>query len=316
MINLLQLIFLSISSSWSQDYSDCRFYVNCSDSSRSGARSLPSAKAAANLNPSNISQVKGLGLETLLQANNPVGFSLVSGNGKIGALISPTLENSFFGNRSVEIDEESYLRQIDKRRYKNKKLNLAIGVKVFEKKHAAMDIGFSLKRNPDIKKLNTGVGVSARLAFLSFGAYFYKDDVSLELKDYVNPYTNLTYASMFNLSTYQEKFSVETYTIGTRIKNLTLDAGVIKTRYKFYTENTRIYLYSSSYNYNKFLFNLAFRKEYSPNMKFNSGFMVVQRKKEDTYLGMQYLANKHLMLGVHHNNFLLNEWSATLTLFF
>lgn len=249
-------------------------------------------------------------------ANNPVGFSLVSGNGKIGALISPTLENSFFGNRSIELAEDTFRRHSEKVRYKNKKLNLAVGLKLFDRKYAAMDLGISVKRNPLIKKLNPGAGISARLSFLNLGIYYYKDDVSINLGTAVNPETGVVYSTFYNSATYKENFSVLTYTVGTRIRNVSLDVGVIKTKYDFYRSDTLIKIYSGSITYKDFLFNFAHRKEESPNPKFIDGFMLIQREKIDNYFGVQYLVNKHMMIGAHKNHFLLDDWSATLTLFY
>jgi hypothetical protein len=263
-----------------------------------------------------VSNVKGFGLETLYQVHNPLTFNLVSGNGKIGALVSPTLENSFFGNRSIEIDELNFERRINQQQYKNSKLNLAVGAKLLNAKHLGLDLGLSIKRNPDIKKINPGAGVTGRLAFLQFGAYFSEDDVKIDLKKFINPYSQLLYSSIYGSSTYQEKFSTETYTLGTNIQNLSLDAGLIKTRYKFYNENTRIYLYSASYTYKDFLFNFARRKEYSPNLALKNGFMVIERKKSEVYLGSQYFMNKHLVIGLQYNNFLLHEMSWTMTIYF
>ncbi|MBC7539933.1 MAG: hypothetical protein H7281_14015 [Bacteriovorax sp.] len=267
------------------------------------------------MNPSNISSVRGLGLQTIYQPKNPLSFNIVTGNGKIGALVSPTLENSFFGNRSIEIDNLLLTRKLDKIQYKNKKINLAVGIKLIDKKFLGLDIGVSVKRNPDIKKLNPGVGISARVSFLNFGAYLYQDDVKVDLANYTNPYTNISYSTTYNSSIYQEKFSVKTLTIGTKIKNLSLDFGMINTRFKFYNEDTRIMLFSSSYSCKNFLFNLALRKELSPNLDFQNNVLLVNHKKSDIYYGTEYVVNRYLMLGLQYNYFLLQEWSATLTLF-
>lgn len=315
MIKTLVLLFLSVNVSFAND--DCLFFKYCGDSGGSRpSKSLPSNSAASSLNPSSISGVKGFGVETLYQKGNPLNFNIVSGNGKVGALVSPSLENSFFGNRTVEIDELAYIRRVNKKQFDNSKLNLSVGAKLLNKKHFGIDLGVSLKRNPDIKNINPGAGINGRLAFLHFGAYFYQDDLKINLFNYVNPYTNVLYSTIHGNSTYQEKFSVETYTLGTNIRNLSLDTGIIKTRYKFYGENTRIYLYSSSYTYKKFLFNFAIRKEYSPNLAFYNGNMILMHKKSDYYYGTQYLINKYFVLGLQYNNFLLNEWSGTLTIYF
>jgi hypothetical protein len=314
-IKLVFLIFYFINNSHAEDQDLCKYFKYCGGSSRSSSQSLPSSATAGSLNPSNISSVRGLGFQTIYQPKNPLNFNIVTGNGKIGALVSPTLENSFFGNRSIEIDNLLLARKINKIQYKNKKINLAVGVKLVDKKILELDIGVSIKRNPDIKKINPGVGLSVRVSFLNFGAYFYQDDVKIDLANYTNPYTNILYSTTYNSSSYQEKFLVETFTVGTKIKNLSLDFGMINTKFKFYNEDTRIMLYSSSYSYKSFLFNLALRKEVSPNLDFHNGVLIVNRKKSNIYYGTEYVVNRSLMIGLQYNNFLLNEWSATLTLF-
>lgn len=316
MTKFVFLLFFFINTSYAEDQDLCKYFKYCGGSSRSSSQSLPSSSTAGGLNPGNISSVKGVGIETVYQPKNPLSFNIVTGNGKIGALISPTLENSFFGNRSIEIDELLAARKMDKIQYKNKKINLSLGAKLIDKSKIGLDIGFSIKRNPDIKKLNPGVGLSARLSFLNFGAYFYQDDQKVNLGNYYSPYTNVLYSRIYNSSTYQEKFSVATYTIGTKINNLSLDFGTIKTRYKFYPESTNINLYSSSYAYKNFLFNLALRKEESPNLEFVNGRLIVQREKSEIYYGAQYLVNHYIVVGLQYNNFLLKELSATCTLFF
>jgi hypothetical protein len=313
-IKLFILLLLSVNVSYADD--DCVFFKFCGGSSSHPKKSLPSTAAASNLNPGNLSNVKGVGFETLYQKGNPLGFSFVSGNGKVGALISPTLENSFFGNRSIEIDDLTYLRNLNKKQYDNKKLNLSAGIKIVSKKYAELDLGLSVKRNPDIKNFNPGAGINGRLAIFHFGAYFYRDDVKLQLGNYLIPNSMMTYSSFYKNTTYQERFSVDTYTVGTNIQNLSLDAGVIKTRYHFYSENTRVYLYSTSYGFKKWLFNVAWRKEYSPNQAYIKGNMISIRKKSENYMGFQYTINRFFVVGLQYNNFLLHETSGTLTIYF
>lgn len=317
-IKLFIALILSVNLSYAEDI--CVFLKYCrgngSGSSRGSAQSVPSNSTAASLNPGNISQVKGIGLETLYQPSNPIQFSLVTGDGKIGALVSPNLENSFFGNRSIEIDDLTYARNIDHKQYKNNKINFALGAMLADKRDFGMDLGVSFKRNPDIKKINLGVGVTARWYYLNFGAFIYNDDVKINLGNYINPYNGIPYSALYGSSTYQEKFSVSTFTVGTRISDLTFDVGRIKTQYKFYTNETLIYLYSTSYNYKKYLFNLSLRKEYSDNYQYKMATMVYAPLKEELYLGAQYLVNQHFVWGIQYNNFLLHELSATITLFY
>jgi hypothetical protein len=313
-IKIFILLIISVNISYADD--DCIFFKFCGGTSSHSKKSLPSTAAASNLNPGNLSNVKGVGLEALYQRGNPVGFSFVSGNGKVGALISPTLENSFFGNRSIEIDDLTYLRNLNKKQYDNKKLNLSAGIKLVSKKYAELDLGLSVKRNPDIKNLNPGAGINGRLAIFHFGAYFYRDDVKLKLGNYLIPNSLMTYSSFYRNSTYQERFSVDTYTVGTNIQNLSFDAGIIKTRYHFYSENTRVHLYSASYGLKNWLFNFAVRKEYSPNQAYIKGKMVSIRKKSENYMGFQYTINRYFVVGLQYNNFLLHETSGNLTIYF
>jgi hypothetical protein len=315
-IKLFFIFIFLINTTLADEESICRFFKYCNGSGTRSSRSAPSSGASASLNPANISHVKGFGIESVYQAHNPVGFNVVTGNGKIGALVSPTLENSFFGNRSIEIDEVMYERMEQKIQYDNKKFNFALGAKLIEKNDIGIDIGFSVKRNPDIKNLNWGGGLSLRYLALNFGAYFYQDDVKIDLEDYINPYNYRYYSSIYQSSTYQEKFSVATYTVGAKLKDVSLDFGVIKTRYKFYTESTSIYVYSSSYSYNKFLFNLAIRKESSNNLQYVDHSIIKNRDKFNVYYGAQYLLNQNVVVGLQYNNFLLNELSAMLTIFF
>lgn len=69
------------------------------------------------------------------------------------------------------------------------------------------------------------------------------------------------------------------------------------------------------YNYNKFLFNLAYRKESSNNMKEDNGMLTYERNKIDYYGGIQRIWNSHITTGVAYNNFLVKDISFTLTLF-
>lgn len=317
MIAIILLFFSTIFQSSAQQDDHCQYFKYCGNASQSStSKSQPSASTSANFNPSNISNIKGLGVETLIQPNNPLGFNLVTGNGKVGgALITPTAENSFFGNRSIELDPVYARRRSEKIRYKSKKINIALGAKVISKKQFALDLGVSLKRNPEVKKINPGVGLSARLWILNFGAYVYKDDTKLTFQDEVDPNTQVAYATLFNSPTYTEKFTAKTLSVGTQFGSLSLDAGMIKTKYAFYPSETSIMIYSTAYNYKKFLFNLAYRKETSDNMKEENGVLTNEKIKVDYYGGIQYLWNSHLTTGIAYNHFLVKDISFTLTLF-
>ncbi len=314
---ILLLHFLSFAIYADED--PCLFRTYCEDrrsGGRAGSQSIPSQAAVASLNPSELSNVKGFGLETIYQSGNPLLFNIASGTGKVGALISPNLEGSFFGNRQVEIDTYYLERYVSKEQYRTKKLSGGIGAKIFANKNFGLSFGLAAKRNPDIRVINFGGGISARLWLISLGAFVYHDDVRFNLGSFLSPYTNQPYSEYYGASTYIEKFLVKTFTFGTKISKLSLDVGMVKTKYSFYPNETKIYIYSFSYPIKKLLVNFAKRIEYSDNLSVINDELVIQRKKENYYLGLQYGLTKNIVLGFNYNYFLLKELSTTLIYYF
>jgi len=128
-------------------------YTVSKQSRRSSSSSLPSPASAANINPANVSFDRGFGVEFVYQPQNPASFNLATGTGKLGgALISQSLENSFFGNRVIELEDVLLKRFEDKKQYQSKKLNFALGGKLYRKKHVTLDAGFLFKRHSEIKR--------------------------------------------------------------------------------------------------------------------------------------------------------------------
>ncbi|MBY0414118.1 MAG: hypothetical protein K2Q18_08125 [Bdellovibrionales bacterium] len=294
----------------------CSMFRECDNAIQSTSKSLPSSSSAINFNPSNISKINGFGAEILYQPNNPVGFNLLTGNGTFGgAIISPAAENSFFGNRPIEIDDIYANRRKDKKRYRTNKISIAIGASLINEEAFGFDIGLSLRRNPDIKKINPGLGFSTHIFFLNIGANFYRDDTKFDLGQYKNAETGVLYSTQLNASTYQETFLVKTFSAGLNFGALTLDASLMKTKYDFYPNETSIFIYSSSYNYEDFLFNIGYRTEISDNKKFNNGNLYKDREKKDSYGGIKYIWNSHFTTGISYNNFLIHDFSMTLNIF-
>lgn len=300
---LFSLVVIPSFGSTPPDLCDILDLQNCSGVSKQGRRSsalsLPSPSTSSLLNPATTSFDRGLGVEAIHQSGNPVIFNVASGTGKVGAaLISTSMENTFFSNRIYELDEEYLQRKKSKKQYRNKKVSLALAAKLWRKKSFAIDAGVILKRHSEIKRVNPGVGVSGRVGPITFGASVYQDDFHLEQ------------------ISYQERFHVVTYTIGTKIKNLNLDYGVISTKYEQDQANTRVNLVSASYIAGDFLFNLALRNENSPAPKFVDGSLRYQQSKSDLYGGVQASLGRYLIVGVNYNYFLLDEVSTMATLFF
>ena len=284
---------------------------------RSSSASLPSAASASNLNPANVSFDRGFGIEASYQSHNAVNFNVATGTGKLGgALISQSLENGFFGNRVIELDDALLDRYQERKQYKSQKLSLALGGKLFRQKYASLDVGLLLKRHSILKKINTGVGISGRLGPIHLGASMYKDDVYLELENHFDPQTGIPYQLIFGADTYDDTFKVQTYSAGTKIKNLALDAGVIRSKYDKTDIETVVNLYSAAFFYGKFLFNYAFRNEITPSYKIINGELADQRSQNEIFGGVQYSVGKHLIVGLNYNFYLLREISLNAIVFF
>jgi hypothetical protein len=273
---------------------------------RSSARSVPSTTTAAQFNPANVSHDRGLGLESFYQAGNKATHGVVTGTGKVGAaLISSQSESSFFGNRLPEFDNDYLKRQKSKKQFESNKYSLALGGALLKRKNLGLDLGIQAKYHQDLHRLNPGAGLGLRWGILTLGASLYQDDVKL----------NLGHPSHED---YSETFIVQNVFAGLKINDLYLDYGSIRTRYKLYGDegDVSISLFSSSYIWNKFLFNLAYRIEDSPFAKSENGILIKARKKYATYTGMQFSLTPYFILGVHYNYFLLNEGSASMAIFF
>ncbi|MFL5785105.1 MAG: hypothetical protein ACJ76H_10870 [Bacteriovoracaceae bacterium] len=295
---------------------------SCSGVSKQNRRtsnySLPSPATAANLNPANVSVDRGFGGEVLLQANNPVAFNLVGGSGKFGgALISPTLENSFFGVRVPELNENFLERNQDQKRFDTKKLNFALAGRIIRQKNYGLDFGLLFKRHSEVKKIRTGFGLSGKLWFLTFGGSYYKDDFWLDFKHTKMGTTGIPYSVVTGTNSYSESFQVKTASVGIKVKNFSFDYGkIITDKYTYTKEKVDITLLSASMAWGNFLFNYGARTENSPAIpKFKDDMLVSSKTKKATYAGIQYSWWRPLVVGVHYNYFLLNEVSATMTFF-
>lgn len=301
-------LVLSSTTSWSADnLCEALNLVNCEPihkmTRRSSSKSAPSSGTASQFNPANVSHDRGVGLETFWNPKNNPTFNFVTGTGKAGAaLVSSKIENGFFGNRVIEAENEYLERREAVKEYSSDKYTLALGGALFKRRNFGLDLGVLLKYNPDIKRVNPGAGLAMRVGSVSLGASVYQDDVFLD-------------STATGGESYQEKFTVQTYFAGVQLKNFFIDAGVIKTYYKFYDDDSSISLYSASYIYKKFLFNLALRNENSPRLKYEDGVLVQKEEENSTYGGIQYSLNKYLIIGVHYNYYLLDELAGSLVIF-
>ena len=284
---------------------------------RSSAQSLPSSATSASLNPATVSYDRGFGLEFIHQPGNALVYNLATGSGKVGGvLISSNMENAFFGNRVPEMDDERLKRQVARDQYRPEKLSLAMGAKLISKNKFGLDAGVIVKRHHEIKKINTGGGLSARLGPISLGASYYQDDFQLDFQNQIDRTTGIPYQHLYGVTKYQEQFHVLTYSIGGRYKKFAYDTGVVETRFKFWNDEvSRVNLHSFAYVHNNFLFNLALRTETNPGLKYKEKMLLRQENKTETFGGVQYSLGKHYIFGINYNYFLLREISFAVAIF-
>jgi hypothetical protein len=263
--------------------------------------SLPSPSTAANFNPATVSFDRGVGLEIIHQSGNPSVFNLASGTGKFGAaLVNSSLENAFFGNRIPE-RADTYAQRLDeKKQYRSKKHTVAIGARLLNRKNFSFDMGLIAKRHTEIKEINPGLGLSSRIGPFTLGASFYRDDFLVQ-----NPEG---YDS-------QDTFNVATYSIGTKVGDVGLDLGLIKTKYTASPDHSLVRLFAASYTIESVLFNVAYRHQNTITPDTDVGLLKYPHESDDFFGGVQLSLGRHLIIGVNYNYFLLGEFSLLTTLF-
>ncbi len=314
------LILFHATLAHAKDICDLLNLKSCSkitrQSRRSSMSSLPGPSTAAASNPATVSFDRGLGVEAIAQAGNKTLLGLASGTGRVGAaLISSSLENTFFSNRVPELEGDYGKRLEEKKQYETNKLNLALGARLWNSKNFTLDSGIILKRHSEVKDINLGAGLSGRFSFFSFGFSAYRDDLYLDYTR-INPLTGSAYSVETGKDTYEEKFTVLNSFVGFRWKNLNLDYGIIQSEYEMEEDKTRISILSASYTYRHFLFSLASRKEVSPRRILKDDLLVEQKEKSDIFLSFQSSVGKHLIVGIQYNYFLLDEISFIGSFFF
>lgn len=270
----------------------------------------PTPSTAAILNPSNVSFDRGAGLEAIAQAKNPLFFSIASGTGKMGgALISGSLDNSFFGNRVPELNEAIEERVSNDQQFKPKKFSFALGAKLIGNRKAGLDFGVIVKRHSEIKDINPGAGISGRYGMFHLGASIYQDDSWIDLTRFPNS------QAVYGKDSLTDKFVVKTFTGGFRFQNLAVDVGSITSNPDFFTEETKIMLYSAAYHFKDVLLNVAYRKEHSSAPVYKNGELEFEKDKSAIFASGQYSFGQHFIMGLNYNYFLLDELSLTATLF-
>ncbi len=305
-----------------QDLCEILNLSNCASvsrqSRRASAQTVPSTGAATAFNPANVSHDRGLGVEVIYPPGGSPSWGVATGTGKVGAaLVGSQTENGFFGNRAVEPVPTYIERMEDEEQYVSKKLGVATGAGLWKGRTFGLDVGVMGRHNRETGKWHAGYGVSARLGPTSFGFSSYRDDMRLKFGTLRNPSTGDSYASEWEGErVYEETYQVQTLFAGVRLGKLFLDVGQFQAHYKFYDDEVTVRLFAAAYIHGKWLLNAAVRREDSPQFKYEGGESRDEELRTAHYAGLQYSLGKRLVVGIHHNYYLLKELSFSGTLFF
>ncbi|MES2803566.1 MAG: hypothetical protein V4654_13815 [Bdellovibrionota bacterium] len=298
--------------SFAKDLS-CYIDVTCGSGARSGNTGNPSTGNQIRINPSAVPTEKGFGLEGIY-FNSETDFSIVQGIGRIGAAVSPSnSDETFFGTPGLEITENLLDRKLNEKKYPNQKINLATAMVLVEKnrslfKSYALKLGVMGKYNQLTKHTNLGAGLSGMLGPLTFGYSNYKDE------------TLLNYSHAGSDSIEIAKYQVQAYSVGMSVNSFLLDVSQLRyvdPQYDF-EEESSVRIITLSFNYKKFIFTVSDRVESShrPVYNYDTEMLEEQFTKKDNFQAIQYIASKHMTLGLLHNYYLLRELAVTATVFF
>lgn len=307
------ILFLMMSSlGFAKDIS-CYIDVTCSSGSRSGSTGNPSTGNQIRINPSAVPTQKGFGLEGIY-FNSETDFSIVQGIGRIGAAVSPSnSDETFFGTPGLEITENLLDRKLNDKKYPNQKINLATAMVLTEKnrslfKSYALKLGVMGKYNRLTKNTNLGAGLSGMLGPLTFGYSQFKDESLLDFGLEGSDPTEIA------------KYQVKTHSVGLSVNSFLLDVSQLRyvdPQYDF-TEESSVRIITLSFNYKKFIFTISDRVEEShrPVFNYDTEMLEEQNVKKDNFQAIQYIASKHMTVGLLHNYYLLRELAVTATVFF
>lgn len=304
---LILILFVCYIPVVSSAQTDCYLINECSQFRRDP--SSPSPGAQIKINPSAVPTEKGYGLETIYFTQE-ADFSLVRGNGRMGASLSPSnSEDTFFGAPGLETSEDLQERKSDRLKYPTQKFTLATAFNLKEKKGSGLrrysfKVGLMGKYNKLTHRITAGAGLNAVWGAVSAGYSIYGDETQLEYSPYF---------------TEDFRYQVQTYNIGIHLSSLILNYSNLRMRMSDVDEDlARIHLYTASLTAGKFIFTASKRVEQSqlPTYNYETEQVEYKENKEEYFGGIQYALSKNLMAGFLYNYYLLREAAVTATLYF
>lgn len=305
------LLIFSFHKSYAAWDIECYMSDSCSNKSRRSS-SNPSTGAQVKINPSAVPTDEGFGIEGLF-FKDQIDFALIRGTGRMGAAISPSnSEETFFGPPGFENWQDLHERKYQSEKYPNQKYTLAAAFNAVDNKKTGLKafnlkLGAMAKYNKLTKGFRSGGGINGILGPFTFGASAYNDQT--QLNDY---YAGEDLKTRIN-------YQVQTYNVGLFLSSVILDYSHLKLILPEDEDNpSEITLMTVSFLIDKIILIGAKRTEDSERPAYNYDTKQLEYKKikEDYFGGLQFRANKTLMLGTFYNYYLLREFSFSATLFF
>lgn len=258
--------------------------------------SFPLNSAAAPNNPASMSVDRGLGVE-VIKLGPYYDLSLISGTGVIGSSFSVTNnEATFFGETPPETRERNIERRTSEDKFDSAKITSLFAFQLLgskKKNGFKLNLGVLGRYNQDTSKITGGPGVSMAWGPLSFGVARFTNDY--QEGESGNP----------------ENYNTSTLTFGIKISNVAIDWTYLKNDAQRWS---RVRILTTTIFTKKFLFTYGLRQEESP-YPFEVPENLENEKNVNTFLGIQYIHKKNLLIGAFSNYYLLNSLSLGLTVF-
>lgn len=260
--------------------------------------SAPLNSAAAPVNPASMSTKRGFGIEAL-KFKHWYDFSVISGTGVIGSAIGfSNQDNTFFGGHTPETSEQKLDREEYDKKFKSPKVTGIVAFSPIRGKNdnsLKLNVGFIGKYNQDSKRYHYGAGASASFMMFSAGAARFRDDYQNTLDKAV------------------EQYYVNSFTFGVKFSSLAVDWTYFKNETQL---PARVRYFTATFFTKRFMFTYGARNADVGRVNAQtSGYPLVNEKVLDTFLGVQYLVNKQIIIGAFANYYLLDELSLGLTIF-
>lgn len=284
------------------------YLINECTNYRRDPSSSPSPGTQVKINPSAVPTDKGYGIEAIY-FDRDTDLSLIRGNGRMGAALSPSnSEETFFGSPGFELPEDLFKRKEEKDKFSSQKMTLAAAFDIADRKgnsfrRYALKLGAMTKYNKLTGNVTPGGGLQAVWGPLTAGYSLYSDQ------------SELNFGGGF---TQTIKYNVQTYNMGLYLTSLILNYSHLRLETEDKTYLATVRLYTASLSLGKFIFTASQRIEDSPAPYYNYQTRELEDKKikYEYFGGIQYSLSKNFLLGALYNYFLLREYSISGTLFF